>query len=77
MKKSLYDSCLNVKPATPKIKVYELDFGETNVIDEDLDNLLEWMKTEIQDLKEGDDLNYKISFRMMTRRQINNLPEWA
>lgn len=77
MKKSLYDSCENVKPAKPKFRVYELDFGDTNVVTENYNDITDWISTEMQDLKEGERLNYKITFRMMTRRQINSLPEWS
>lgn len=34
-----------------KIKVYELDFGDTNLISSDVDTILDWIKTDIQDMK--------------------------
>lgn len=60
-----------------KIKVYELDFGDTNLLDENPKTLTDWIETDIRDMKEGDELNYTITIRMMTRKQINELPEWA
>lgn len=60
-----------------KIKVYELDFGDTNLLDKDPQVLLDWMKTDIEDMKEGDELGYKITIRMMTQEEIDALPEWS
>lgn len=60
-----------------KFKVYELDFGDTNVLDEDPKALLDWIDTEIHDMKEDDSLQYTITIRMMTRQEINDLPEWS
>lgn len=60
-----------------KIKVYELDFGDTNLLDKDPQVLLDWMKTDMEDMKEGDELDYKITTRMMTQEEIDALPEWS
>jgi hypothetical protein len=60
-----------------KIKVYELDFGDTNLLDDDPKTLLDWIDTDIADMKEGDELNYTITIRMMTKKQYEALPEWA
>lgn len=60
-----------------KIKVYELDFGDTNLLDKDPHVLLDWMKTDMEDMKEGDELDYKITIRMMTQEEIDALPEWS
>lgn len=60
-----------------KIKVFELDFGDTNLLDEDIDVILEWIKTEMSDMKPEDTLEYTITIRMMTREEIDALPEWA
>lgn len=60
-----------------KIKVYELDFGDTNLLDKDPQVLLNWMKTDMKYMKEGDELDYKITIRMMTQEEIDALPEWS
>jgi len=67
------------KQSTPKFKVYVLDFGcSTDIFSEDILDILEWIKNDAEDLKSTlDELEYKITFKMLTRRQINALPEWS
>ena len=60
-----------------KIIVYELDFGDTNLLDENIDTITDWIKSDMHDLKDDDELNYTIKIRRMTRQEINDLPEWS
>lgn len=61
-----------------KIKVYELDFGDTNLLSEDREVITQWIDADMDGLKkETDELNYVIKVKFMTRRQINALPEWS
>jgi len=60
-----------------KIKVYELDFGDTNLLDENLETITDWIKSDLHDLADGDELNYTIKIRRMTRQEIDELPEWS
>lgn len=60
-----------------KTKVYELDFGDTNVVSPSLDDIIGWIKTDIHEMKDGDQLDYKITIRRMTQKEIDELPEWA
>lgn len=56
--------------------VYVLDFGDTNVVSEDPMQIIEWIKTDVFDLKSGDELHYTITTQMMTQAEIDALPEW-
>lgn len=58
-----------------KIKCYELDFGDTNLISKDPMEILQWIKSELVHLQEGEELQYSITIKMMTQKQINDLPE--
>ena len=60
-----------------KFKVYELDFGDTNLLDENIDSITDWIKSDMSDLKDEDELQYTIKIKRMTRKEINELPEWA
>ena len=60
-----------------KFKVYELDFGDTNLLTEDAQGICDWIKTDLEGMDEKDELNYTVTIRMMTRKQIDNIPEWA
>lgn len=60
-----------------KYRVYELDFGDTNLLSEDIKTITEWIETDMSDLKEGGQLEYTISVNMMTCKQINAIPEWT
>lgn len=62
---------------TKLFKVYELDFGDTNLLTEDVHDVLNWIRADAEDLKKGDELNYTIKVRMMSRTKIDALPEWA
>lgn len=66
-----------MKNKNEKFKVYELDFGDTNLLTEDKQAVLDWIATDLADMKPSGELNYTITIRMMTRRQINALPEWS
>lgn len=60
-----------------KIKVYELDFGDTNLLSPHIDEIINWIKTDLSDQKEGDELAYTITIKMMTQEEIDALPEWS
>lgn len=60
-----------------KFKVYELDFGDTNLLAEDPQVHFDWIKCDIESMGENDALEYTITFRMMTRKEINEIPEWS
>ena len=60
-----------------KKRVYELDFGDTNLLSEKEHVILDWIKTDMENLKVDDDLNYKITVKMMTDKEISALPEWS
>ncbi len=62
--------------AEEKFKVYELDFGDTNLLSENIDEIVEWIKTDIHGMGEKDELGYKITIRLMTLEEIKELPEW-
>lgn len=76
--KSLYNACENVGKPKEKFKVYVLDFGDsTDIMTENKKDITDWIGSEIADMKEGEEHEYKITIKMLTRRQINNLPEWS
>lgn len=61
-----------------KIKVYELDFGDTNLFSKHKDGILSWIESEMVDLKKaGQVLNYKITITYMTKAKYDKLPEWS
>ena len=60
-----------------KIKVYELDFGDTNLLSENLQDITEWIKTEAESMLDDAELEYRITIRRMTREEIEALPEWS
>lgn len=59
-----------------KIKVYELDFGDTNLITENKKDILNWIEADLDNIDE-DGLQYEITTKLMTREEIDALPEWA
>ncbi len=60
-----------------KIKCYELDFGDQNLISSNVKDILDWIETGMYDLKEGDELNYTIKIKFLTNKQYAKLPEWG
>lgn len=60
-----------------KFKVYELDFGDTNLLDEDIDTITDWIKSDMDSLEDNSELQHTIKIKRMTRKEINELPEWA
>lgn len=61
-----------------KIKVYELDFGDQNLLSTSIKDITDWISSDLSDLKPGDEsLNYEINIRMMTQKEIDDLPEWG
>lgn len=59
-----------------KIKVYELDFGDTNLLTEDVNGVIEWIKADLENMEDNEELNYTVTIRMMTQKQIDKIPEW-
>ena len=59
-----------------QVNVYELDFGDTNFICEDKKDILEWISADIDNIGE-DGLEYKITTKIMTRKELDELPEWS
>lgn len=59
-----------------KIKVYELDFGDTNLITENKKDILNWIEADLDNIDEYG-LQYEITTKLMTREEIDALPEWA
>lgn len=59
-----------------KIKVYELDFGDTNLITENKKDILDWIEADLDNIDEYG-LQYEITTKLMTREEIDVLPEWA
>lgn len=59
-----------------KIKVYELDFGDTNLITENKKDILNWIEADLDNIDE-DGLQYEITTKLMTRAEIDALPEWS
>lgn len=61
-----------------KIKCYELDFGDTNLISQNKQDILSWIEADMENLKEGDDgLQYEITIKTMTQEETEALPEWS
>ena len=38
---------------------------------------MQWINTDLQDLKEGDELNYTITIKYLTKEEVDALPEWS
>lgn len=68
----------NTTPADPNelITVYELDFGDTNVIDPNYQEIADWIGSEISRLKDGEEYECKITCKKMTRKEVDELPDW-
>lgn len=59
-----------------KIKVFELDFGDQNFITENFEDIVGWIESDLQD-PDCDITEYTISIKYMTRKEIDDLPEWG
>lgn len=59
------------------IKVFELDFGDTNLLSENADEILAWIKSDMDEMKDDSELEYSITIRRLTRKEIDELPEWS
>jgi len=59
-----------------KIKCYVLDFGDTNLISDKAFDILEQIKSDMESLEGSEELMYVINIKMLTRAEINALPEW-
>jgi hypothetical protein len=60
-----------------KFKVYELDFCDTNLLSENISDITEWIANDMAEMDLDTPLQYRVSIRMMTRKQISEIPEWA
>ncbi len=60
-----------------KIRVYELDFGDTNLIVKDYNDILDWIKVDLDDMGDSSELEYRITTKMITEKEFLKLPEWA
>jgi len=67
---------VNTVLGAEKIKVYELDFGDTNLITENKKDILNWIEADLDNIDENG-LQYEITTKLMTREEIDALPEWA
>lgn len=65
-----------MKKGTQKIKVYELDFGDTNLISSNKQDTLDWIAADLDNIN-PDGLEYVITTRSMSQREYNSLPEWS
>lgn len=68
---------MNKNKMSKKIKCYELDFGDTNLITQHVKDVTDWIEIDLIDLKEGDELTYTVTIKMLTQEEIDALPEWA
>jgi len=79
---------LKFKIPEAKVKVYEFDFGDQNLITENFQDILDWLKSDFHDMKtkeeygnEDLDLDDEISFTVktytMTRKEVDELPDWG
>lgn len=59
-----------------KITVYELDFGDTNFITDGIQQILDWIETDMQNM-DKDPLSYEITKKEMTQKAFDKLPEWS
>lgn len=66
-----------MKKKIKKSKVYELDFGETNIISAFVEDIIAIIETEMRDMKVGEELNYTITTKMMSQKKYDSLEEWA
>ena len=60
-----------------KLKCYELDFGDMNLITQDKKQISEWVEAQMEDMGESDELEYTITIKMLTPEEYANLPEWS
>lgn len=61
-----------------KIKTYTIDFGDTPLITTSIDDVIGLIKTEVEDLKDEDEeLQYNITVKFRTQKEIDELPEWS
>ncbi len=66
----------NIESNSDLLKVYELDFGDTNFLSTSIKDILDWIETDINDMADADELNYTITIRRMTEEEYSLLPEW-
>ncbi len=66
-----------VKPKEKKIKMYELDFGDTNFISQNPKEIVGWIESDIHNAKKGEQFDYRITIKHLSRKEIANLHEWS
>lgn len=60
------------------IKCYVFDFGDTPLITEDLKIIMDWLEADVSGIKkDGEAYESTITIRYMTRKEIDDLPEWS
>lgn len=59
------------------IEVYEFDFGDQNLITENIQEIVDWIKTDIGDMVNGDELTFTITRKQMSIMEFKKLPEWG
>jgi len=59
-----------------KTKYFVLDYGDQPVMSESIDQLLIVIKEQMEEIIEGDELDYNITVKMLTQSEIDDLPEW-
>lgn len=64
------------KPAE-KIKVYELDFGDTNLITKNIQEIIDWIHADVEGMGDSDELSYTITTKLISEEEFENLPEWS
>lgn len=60
-----------------KFKVWVFDFGDTNLITRNPQDIIDWISSEIKPLKKGEELNYRITTKIMSPTQYRKIPEWS
>lgn len=59
------------------IKIFELDFGETNLLSDNESEIVDWIKNDMESMSQTDTLEYKITIRQMSKKEFEELPEWS
>lgn len=57
-------------------QVFKLELNGSWLIDEDLDNILETLKSELEELELNELIDAQISLIEMSESEYNNLPEF-
>jgi len=57
--------------------VYVLDFGEQNMVSPNIDDIIEWIKADMEGMELTDSLQYTIKQKKIISKQYDELPEWG